>query len=423
MVELMIIADDFTGALDTGVHFAGKGIPTKVTVSLDDGKNLADAFNPGQTAVLVIDAETRHVSKEQAFKKVYGIVAAGKKAGIPYIYKKTDSALRGNIGSELEAAFQAFGEQILSFIPAFPQMGRITKNGKQYIDGIPVSKSVFGRDPFEPVKKDSVKDIIHLQSQIPVKETKNPEEESWEEEGILVFDAETDEDMKKIGRSLATSGKGHLLAGCAGFALVLPELLGLKCQMPEKTALENKLFVLCGSVNPITRKQLDRGEAAGYPRISLVPQEKLMPEFWASQEGKRNIQKLLEQSKNNDCVILDSNDQNSMPDTLAYAGERGMDTEHVRRRISETFGVILKQIIEEGLQAVILVTGGDTLLGFMKQIRQWELHPLRELRPGCVLTSLSYKGREYHIITKSGGFGEENLLLELTEELKNREAR
>ena len=112
-----------------------------------------------------------------------------------------------------------------------------------------------------------------------------------------------------------------------------------------------------------------------------------------------------------------------MPDTLAYAGERGMDTEHVRRRISETFGVILKQIIEEGLQTVILVTGGDTLLGFMKQIRQWELHPLRELRPGCVLTSLSYKGREYHIITKSGGFGEENLLLELTEELKNREAR
>ena len=62
MVELMIIADDFTGALDTGVHFAGKGIPTKVTVSLDDGKNLADAFNPGQTAVLVIDAETRHIS-------------------------------------------------------------------------------------------------------------------------------------------------------------------------------------------------------------------------------------------------------------------------------------------------------------------------------------------------------------------------
>lgn len=420
MVELMIIADDFTGALDTGVHFAEKGIPTRVMVSLDDDEKWADALSPGQAVVLVIDAETRHVSKEQAYEKVYGIVAEGKKAGIPYIYKKTDSALRGNIGSELEAACQASKDKFLSFIPAFPQMGRITKNGKQYIDGVLVSESVFGTDPFEPVTKDSVKDIIGLQSQIPVKETKDPQEESWEGEGIIVFDAETDEDMMRIGKSLAASGNGHLLAGCAGFALVLPELLGLKCQAPKETALEDKLFVMCGSVNPITRRMLDQGEAAGYPRVNLMPEEKLSPKFWASKEGSRQLKELIKKCRENVCVILDSNDREGMPDTLAYARERGVDTEDVRRGISETFGVILRQMLDERLQAVILVTGGDTLLGFMKEIGQWELHPLREIRPGCVLTSLSYGGREYHIITKSGGFGEENLLLELTEELKSR---
>lgn len=423
MVELMIIADDFTGALDTGVHFAEKGIPTRVMVSLDDDEKWADALSPGQAVVLVIDAETRHVSKEQAYEKVYGIVAEGKKAGIPYIYKKTDSALRGNIGSELEAACQASKDKFLSFIPAFPQMGRITKNGKQYIDGVLVSESVFGTDPFEPVTKDSVKDIIGLQSQIPMKETKDPQEESWEGEGIIVFDAETDEDMMRIGKSLAASGNGHLLAGCAGFALVLPELLGLKCQAPKETALEDKLFVMCGSVNPITRRMLDQGEAAGYPRVNLMPEEKLSPKFWASKEGSRQLKELIKKCTENVCVILDSNDREGMPDTLAYARERGVDTEDVRRGISETFGVILRQMLDEGLQAVILVTGGDTLLGFMKEIGQWELHPLREIRPGCVLTSLSYGGREYHIITKSGGFGEENLLLELTEELKSRRVR
>lgn len=49
-------------------------------------------------------------------------------------------------------------------------MNRITRGGRQYIDGVPVSKSVFGRDP-EPVTKDLVKDIIRLQSEIPVIET------------------------------------------------------------------------------------------------------------------------------------------------------------------------------------------------------------------------------------------------------------
>lgn len=418
MVELMIIADDFTGALDMGVQFAEKGIPTRVMVSPDDDEKQVDVLSPGQAVVLVIDAETRHVSKEQAYGKVYGIVAEGKKAGIPYIYKKTDSALRGNIGSELEAAFRASKEKFLSFIPVFPQMGRITKNGKQYIDGVLVSESVFGMDPFEPVTKDSVKDIIRLQSQIPVKETSDPQEESWEGEGIIVFDAETDEDMMRIGKSLAASGNGHLLAGCAGFALVLPELLDIKCQTPKEATLEDKLFVMCGSVNPITRRQLDRGEAEGYPRVNLMPEEKLSPKFWSSKEGNRQLEELVKKCRENVCVILDSNDREGMPDTLAYARERGVDTEDVRRGISETFGVILKQILDEGLQAVILVTGGDTLLGFMKEIGQWELHPLREIRPGCVLTSLSYGGREYHIITKSGGFGDETLLLELTEELK-----
>ena len=39
MVELMIIADDFTGALDSGVHFAEKGIRTRVIVSMENDRS------------------------------------------------------------------------------------------------------------------------------------------------------------------------------------------------------------------------------------------------------------------------------------------------------------------------------------------------------------------------------------------------
>ncbi len=420
MITLMIIADDFTGALDAGVHFAERGIRTRVIVSLEDDRCWNEGLKSEDTAVLVVDAETRHVSRDQAYRKVYAIVKDGKDAEIPYIYKKTDSALRGNIGSELEAAYQAAGERFLSFVPALPQMNRITKGGKQYIDGVPVSQSVFGTDPFEPVTRDSVKEIIRLQSEIPVIEAGSQVSRHRENMGIVVYDAETDGDIQRIGADLAASGQGHLLAGCAGFAAILPELLDLKCQAPEEAVLENRLFVICGSVNPITKRQLDYGEKAGYPRIYMTAEEKLDREFWKSEDGKELVRQLAQKSKGNDCVILDTNDREEAPGTLEYAKTLGMDTEQVRQRIPQTLGVIMKNLLDSDLHTAWLVTGGDTLLGLMKEIRQWELQPIRQVRPGCVLTKLHYHGREHHMITKSGGFGEEPLLLELTEELKGK---
>ena len=404
MVELMIIADDFTGALDSGVHFAERGIRTRVIVSMEDDRSWEEGLKSGETTVLVVDAETRHASPEQAGRKVHAIVSDGKKAGIPYIYKKTDSALRGNIGSELEAALRASGEQVLSFVPALPRMNRITKGGKHYIDGVPVSRSVFGKDPFEPVTRDDIEEIIGLQSKIPVTIAEDPEQLSGIESGIVAYDARSEADIERIGAKLAASGQSRLLAGCAGFASILPTLLALERREPEAAALENRLFVICGSVNPITKKQLDRGEQAGFPRFYMRPEEKLDREFWRSGDGERRVRQITEAGSGKDCVILDTNDREGTPDTLEYAGRLG-----------------IKQMLDQGLNAVWLVTGGDTLLGFMKEIGQWELKPIRQIRPGCVLTKLDYNGREYHMITKSGGFGDENLLPELTEELKGKQ--
>ncbi len=433
MVRLLIVADDFTGALDTGVHFSEKGIATRVTVSLKGDRAWTEALHSDQTEVLVIDAETRHIASKEAYNRVYEIVAEGKKAGVPYIYKKTDSALRGNIGAELEAAYCASGVQIFPFIPALPDMNRITRGGIQYIDGVPGSKSVFGQDPFEPVTEDAVKDVIRLQSDLAVQETADVEHVNWAEPGIVVFDAATNEELRTIGERLIASGQGSLLAGCAGLVSILPDLLGLKTQATPEIVLERKLFVLCGSVNPITREQLAFGEGMGYPRVHLKPEQKLDPDRWRAGYEKQLPESIAGMLNDHVCVMLDSNDagrpQDASPmkknvpfpdstrETLALAAERNLDMEQVRQRIAETLGIALKQIVEEGIDAVILVTGGDTLLGFMEEVGLWELSPIREIRPGCVLTKLMYHGREYHIITKSGGFGQKNLLMELVQEL------
>ena len=93
MLLLLIIADDFTGALDTGVQFAAYGAATRVMV-----KDQVD-FASCDAQVLVVDTETRHLPPEKAYQIVEELTRAACRAGIRYIYKKTDSALRGNIGA------------------------------------------------------------------------------------------------------------------------------------------------------------------------------------------------------------------------------------------------------------------------------------------------------------------------------------
>lgn len=75
MPRLLIIADDFTGALDTGVQFAACGIPTRVVVG-----TAADMIRC-ECTVLVVDTETRHLSAEAAGKIVEVLARRAREAG------------------------------------------------------------------------------------------------------------------------------------------------------------------------------------------------------------------------------------------------------------------------------------------------------------------------------------------------------
>ena len=115
MILLLIIADDFTGALDTGVQFAARGARTEVVVDPQID------FSACGADVLVVDTETRHLPAADAYKAVFDLVERARRAGVRFIYKKTDSALRGNIGAELSALLEASGLRQLPFLPAYPK--------------------------------------------------------------------------------------------------------------------------------------------------------------------------------------------------------------------------------------------------------------------------------------------------------------
>ena len=106
MVKLLVIADDFTGALDTGVQFKAK---ESLVLIYQPGDNTIREIMQKSIQVLVIDAETRHMTPQKAYETVFTIISAAMELGIRYIYKKTDSGMRGNIGSELSAFYDASG--------------------------------------------------------------------------------------------------------------------------------------------------------------------------------------------------------------------------------------------------------------------------------------------------------------------------
>lgn len=405
-MKLLVIADDFTGALDTGVQFAAKGAATQVVV--DSGI----AFDERQIQVMVVDAETRHLTGEKAYSVVFGIVKNALAAGFTHIYKKTDSALRGNIGSELAAVLDAAGADRLTFLPAFPKMNRATRGGVHYIDNVPVADGVFGQDPFEPVTESSVEKIIRQGSDKAVVCHSLADPVCMQEPGVHVYDAETQEDLIRLGSTLGSGGL-RLCAGCAGFGSVLAELLLPEGTAPELPELEPSLFVACGSVNPVTLHQMAVAENAGFHHIHLNPIQKLQASWVEGNEKQRAVENWLALAKSGSC-ILDVNDPPGCDDTVQYASRHGMTTEFMRQQIAANLAVLVKAMLDGGLTGTILCTGGDTLLALMKQVGVGQLTPVGELTPGAVLTRFRYRDRIYNIISKSGGFGAPDLFLQIT---------
>jgi len=103
MDKLLIIADDFTGSLDTGIQFCKNGVRAKVVSDV----NYDFATMGEDVSLIVINSDSRPLTPKDAYDRVYTVAKNAVANGIKYIYKKTDSGLRGNVGPELLAVMDA----------------------------------------------------------------------------------------------------------------------------------------------------------------------------------------------------------------------------------------------------------------------------------------------------------------------------
>lgn len=98
--------------------------------------------------------------------------------------------------------------------------------------------------------------------------------------------------------------------------------------------------------------------------------------------------------------------------------ERGLySLENVRVKIAEQMGEIMNRLIMLGLSPTLMVIGGDTLFHFVRKVKCRQISLLSELEKGVVYSRMKIGGNFYGVISKSGGFGDEALLVRLIEKI------
>jgi uncharacterized protein YgbK (DUF1537 family) len=235
-----ILADDLTSAADGAAPFVARGQRAMI------GRRRLPLV---ERTVLAIDSGSRSVSTPEAATRVASLTA--RLATRDVFFKTVDSTLRGNVNAELEASFKASDRKMLVFAPAFPAAGRTTVRGVQLVDGIPVSETIYGRDPVHPARHSRLIDLVP--SSIG---------------SVVILDAATQEELDAQIEALPEP-ESILWVGSPGMAAALAKRLAPAGRPCGPTAgAGGDVLVAIGSANPRSHRQADR--IAQEPGVTLL---------------------------------------------------------------------------------------------------------------------------------------------------------
>lgn len=409
MVELLIIADDYTGAIDTGVQLTKAGICTMVTT----GPDLLNAEHWSKVTALVVDAESRHLSPAAAYQTVYSLARQAVKSGINCIYKKTDSTLRGNIGAELAAVMDATGSNTLLFAPASPDLNRLTIGGVQYVNGHPLSETSFAKDPFTPVCSSYIPEIIAQQTDIPVvlasPDTLPEQDTDSGERRILLIDSQKNQDFVQISNHINKQGR-KLLAGSSGFSGILPALIDFTSTENLPLVRPKKALVVCGSLHKSSLQQTAIAEELGVPCIVLEHAQKQMG-YVDSETGRAFLQTLCDLYRRHNCIILKTVVQPEEIDAQLHRPGDASPGNHLV--IANHVGQLVTKLQSQNDIDMLIVFGGDTLFGILENLCHSVVWPQVEIFPGVVQSRIEWGENSIALVSKAGGFGMPETLVNL----------
>lgn len=219
MGKILILADDMTGANDTGAAISELGYRV---FSVSDPEGSIDEME--ECDCLSVNLDSRSMPKEKAYRRVQQSLERFAKPDTRIFSKRIDSTLRGNLGSECDALLDWMGKGAVCFVvPAFPHAGRTFHDGCVYVYDTILTQTAAAKDPKCPVHSDSPEQIFREQSDrpmatVPLAEVRGDalaaiiEELYTKGNEILIFEAVTQEDIAAIAKAAAKCP--HLFACC-----------------------------------------------------------------------------------------------------------------------------------------------------------------------------------------------------------------
>jgi len=421
--KVIVIADDLTGANDTGVQIVKRG---HETVTVVDPTLMGDTVADG----IVVDTESRTLPVEEARAAIRE--AARALGGRPnaLLYKKIDSLLRGHIGAELGALIREFEPERVVCAPAYPKNGRTTRNGIHCLHGVPIDRTEVAGDPRNPVDTASLPAVLAKDGgprflHVDLGALRSGQAANLAAERFLSFDCEEQEDLRRIVRAVGETGKRILWCGSAGLAEVLLEEVLPAGKGREKSGdakgprrsivstdgvdTGGPVFSVIGSRSSVSLRQLETAIATTSAHaVRLHPQALVNS---PSRERGRIVRALEDRMTRTDHLILTS--LGTEEDTRPAGFSEGP---HLQGELSERIAGCLADatagFVQRNRIAGMFLTGGDTAIHVLRAVGARGLRLGSELEAGVPSSRLI--GGILHglpVVTKAGTFGDEETLV------------
>jgi uncharacterized protein YgbK (DUF1537 family) len=390
--KVTIIADDLTGALDVAGPFASRGQPTFVVVKHEGCTRNQFAG----ASVVSINSASRHMPAAEAAARVRSIVEGLCRPAGEIFIKKIDSTLRGNVTAETLAALRALGRANAIVAPAFPAQGRTVARGMVHVKGVPLPRTDFARDALSPPPLEPLDRVFRAaapQARVELAPARGPFDlaPAGAVMRVFVVDSETDSDLRATVEALAGHLRNCVLVGSAGIAGAVATSCLPMASAPERPEAVGQVLVVVGS----------RAEQSAQQAAALSAQPGV--EVFVAPNGELS-----------DASIL-----NSSAGTLVLRAAPGPDgREGDAQQVAASLAGHAVRVLRNRPIGALVATGGDTAVAILTALGRRALQVMGDLLPGIPYCRFDFDGRRLWLVTKAGGFGTRDTMIDIVRRLR-----
>ncbi|RIW29185.1 four-carbon acid sugar kinase family protein [Bacillus salacetis] len=410
-IVLGIVADDFSGASDAASFLVQQGIKTV----LFNGVPQEPLQDTEEKIAVVVALKTRTEETNTAVKESLKAFGWLKDNGAEQLYSKYcstfDSRKEGNIGPIIDSVLEKYNIKYTVIAPALPVNGRVVKEGRLIVNGVPLDETHMKHHPLTPMWDSDLAELMRPQGKYEsLKLTHEILELSKEEILKMVEEFGADKEHFYVIPDYAEEKHALKIVDLFGDLDLLTGGSGLMTYLGQKYRKENaaseisdsstsgKAIVLAGSCSAATLQQIEEFQNSGGKSIKIDPVDLV--------EGKQTKEEIWEQieSMDEDAVLVYSSDK---PENVRKAQQAGRDK--VSGMLESTTAFIAKNAEKSGVNRII-VAGGETS-GAVTQVLGYDSYLVGEsIAPG-VPVMVPLENKNLRLVLKSGNFGQKDFFL------------